>query len=411
MSNESRQPKQKRLRILISSNAPWSTSGYGQAVFDLLPLIKEEGYEIACSAFYGLAGGKINWIGQSAITQEPQIIPVYPIVNHTYGSDAMVLHGRHFQADITMSLQDIWPMNPQDLQQVNRFIPWNPVDHDPIPQGVVNNLRFANRIIAMSKFGQQQMVNVGFSSTYIPHTVNTKIFIPSNRPERKQKAGLDVNTFVVGMVAANKELPPRKSFQEVLDAFKMFNEKIPNSVIYIHSNPDFPGGFPFRTYAQQIGIGNKLLVPDSYAMNFRTDKAAMNLIYGTFDLLVSPSVSEGFGICPIEAMATGIPVIVNDFSAQSELVVDGYNGYKTKIIQKRWSGMGSQTGVPSTKDLYEKMLLIYRGDRKKMGDNARKFVEKDYDLVKVWNTKWKVFFERIEKEIYGDISPVDNITK
>ena len=62
-----------------------------------------------------------------------------------------------------------------------------------------------------------------------------------DKKERKRKAGLPEDAFVMGMVAANKDNPPRKSFQEVMDAFVIFLKKYPNSVLYLHTYPDFPG--------------------------------------------------------------------------------------------------------------------------------------------------------------------------
>lgn len=381
----------KRLRILWSSNALWASSGYSQQSAELLPLIRDEGYPIAASNFFGQSGGKFVLDG----------ILQYPVVNHTYGSDAMVLHGRDFRADIVMSLQDVWVLNPQDLQNVTRWIPWVPIDHDPVTQPVLQNLKYAYRVISMSKHGQKELARNGIASTYIPHSVNTEIFKPMNTPERKQQAGLPPDCYLVGMVAANKDNPPRKSFQEVLDAFKLFLDKVQNAYLYIHSNPDFPGGFNFKQYADQIGIGHRLIYPDPYQMTFNTDKAAMSRIFNTFDVLVAPSISEGFGIPIIEAQACGIPVVTNDFTSMSELVEHGVTGYKTKVAYRRQSPQGSYFGIPDMHDIYEGMLSVYRMDRGKTRDNCRKFIEKDYDTKKLFNEKWIPFLEKVENEVYG----------
>lgn len=386
---------EKRLRLLWSSNASWASSGYSQQSLELLPLIRDEGYPIAASNFFGQTGGKFVLDG----------ILQYPVINHTYGSDAMVLHGRDFKADVVMSLQDCWVLNPQDLQNTTRWIPWVPVDHDPITKPVLNNLKFAYRVIAMSKHGQKQMADHGIASTFIPHSVNTEIFTPMNTPERKQQAGLPADCYLVGMVAANKDNPPRKSFQEALDAFKLFLEKVPNAYIYIHSNPQFPGGFDFKNYADIIGVGQRLLFPDSYQMNFNIDKAAMSRIYNSFDVLLAPSISEGFCIPLIEAQACGIPVITTDFTAMSEMLIPGKTGELVKVGTKRFSPQGSYMGIPDTTDLYEKMMKIYRADRGQMRKDAREFVVKNFDTKKVFETKWKPYLHMLEEEVYG--KPID----
>ncbi len=388
MTEEIKQEKQ-RLRILLNSNAPWSTSGYAQQVAELAPRIRDEGYHLGLSNFFGQQGGKIMIDG----------IMNYPVINHVYGSDAMLLHGRDFGAQVVFSLQDTWVLNPQDMVQIPHWIPIAPIDHDPVSRPVLDILRYAYRIITYSKFGNKQLADHGLASTYIQHTVNTDVFIPHDIVERKQKANLPPDCYLVGMVAANKDNPPRKSFQEVIDAFKLFLEQVPKALLYIHSNPEFPGGFNFKQYADYIGVGNKLLMPDAYMMNFNTDKSAMSRIYGTFDMLVAPSISEGFGIPIIEAQACGVPVVTNDFTSMPELIKVGETGELCKVAYKRFSPQGSYMGMPDMHSIYDAMMRIYKADRSKMRDSARKWVVDNYDTKKVFEEKWKPYLAKIEKEI------------
>lgn len=384
--------EQKRLRLLWSSNAFWTTSGYANQTLEVVPRINAAGYPIANSNFFGQQGGKFVLNG----------ILQYPVINHVYGSDAMVLHGRDFQADVVISLQDVWVLNPQDMQQVTRWIPWVPIDHDPVSPPVLQALKFAYRVITFAKHGQKQLANHGIASTYIPHTVDTNIFQPMNTAERKQQAGLPANCYLVGMVAANKEDPPRKSFQEAIDAFKLFSEKVPEALLYIHSNPDFPGGFQFKRYADTIGIGHKVLIPDFYQMNFNLDKAGMAKIYNSFDMLIAPSISEGFGIPIIEAQSCGVPVVTNNWTSMTELVIEGLTGYTCKVNYKRFSPQGSFMGVPDVSDLFAKMMQVYRNDRGKMKKAARDHIVKNYDSDTVFKEKWLPYLSMLEKEIYGE---------
>jgi glycosyltransferase involved in cell wall biosynthesis len=390
---EPTQQQPKRLRILWNSNAMWATSGYSMQTAELLPHIRDAGYPIAASNFFGQQGGKFMLEG----------IIQYPVINHIYGSDAMVLHAQDFQADVVFSLQDTWVLNPQDMMQVKRWIPLCPVDHDPLSPPVAQILKFAYRVIAYSKHGQKELQRHGIASTYIPHTVNTEIFTPMNTPERKQKAGLPADAYLVGMVAANKENPPRKSFQEALDAFKLFLEKVPQAMLYIHSDPDFPGGFNFKQYADFLGIGSRILMPDRYQAIFNTDKAAMARVYNTFDMLLEPSISEGFGVPIIEAQACGVPVVVNNWTSMPELIIPGVTGEICEVVHKRFSPQGSYMGVPSTQSLFEAMMRIKRGDRGKQKDKARKWITENYDTAKVFTERWVPYLAMLEKEVYGDL--------
>lgn len=53
--------------------------------------------------------------------------------------------------------------------------------------------------------------------------------------------------------------------------------------------------------------------------------------YNQISLYVQPSVTEGFGIPVLEAMAHGRPVIVSEGAGASELVSDGQEGFKVPI--------------------------------------------------------------------------------
>lgn len=381
----------KKLRLFFNSNAIWGISGYSNQIAELLPLLKDEGYPIAICNFFGQQGGIFDLDG----------IKQYPVINHVYGSDAIVLHANDFKADITFTLQDQWVLNPDDLQRVKNWIPITPIDSEPVSPVVLEKLKYATKIITYSKYGQKELQKNGFFSTYIPHTVNTDIFKPMDKKERKAKSGLPTDCFLIGMVAANKDNPPRKSFQEVLDAFKLFLEIEPKALLYIHTNPQFPGGFPIDKYAEFLKIKDKVLFPDNYQMNFNVKKEQMALIYNTFDCFVMPSRSEGFGLGFIEAQSCGVPVIGQRWTSMTELIKENETGFLCEPIHKWWTPQGAYWAVPSTQSLYECFVKIHKADRVKMGESARNFMLENYDTKKIFTEKWKPYIEKLEIECYG----------
>lgn len=377
------------MRILFSSNAPYSTSGYAQQMHDLLPKIKALGHEVAISCFYGLEGGKISLDG----------ITCYPKIADTWGSDAAVMHQQDFKADIVITFQDIWVMDVNNLRKLKNWIPMLPVDHDPVPQAVLDRARLAYRIITHSQFGYKQLKNKGVHSTYIPLLVNTNIYKPMDKAEARKQMGIPEDIFLFGMVSANKDFPPRKSFQEVMDAFVVFLKDHPNSGIYFHTFVNQPGGFPIMEYAKFLGIHDKIYYIDQYQELMNTDKSKMALIINSFDCLLAPSTNEGFGVPIIEAQACGVPVITNDFTSMPELVEIGKTGFVTKILQKRFTPLLAYSAVPDPKSIYELMCKVYKSDRKEMGRLAREKMEKEYALDLLVEKGWKPFLEKVEKEL------------
>jgi len=83
------------------------------------------------------------------------------------------------------------------------------------------------------------------------------------------------------------------------------------------------------------------------------------------------SITEGFGITPLEAMAYGRPVIVADGAGMSELVTDGQDGFVVPIRD-----------IDAIKN---KITYFYDNpdEIKRMGDEARKTAMKyNWDLIK-----------------------------
>lgn len=384
-----KKPKHK-LRILVNTNAPWATSGYSQQAKQFIPLMHKEGYEVACVAFYGLQGGAIKLDG----------VTYFPNGGDQWGDQSVVNHQQIFKPDIVITLQDIWTLNPDLIRQFNRFIPIVPIDHEPIPPAIYERLKLAYRIISYAPFGERELTRVGMHSTYIPHTVDTNLFVKSNKSETRKKIGIPDDVFLFGMVAANKDNPPRKSFQEVLDAFKIFKQRHPKSAIYFHSIMNQPGGFPIDTYSRALGIQDSVYFIGAYDLLNRVDTEDMPKIYSAFDCFLLPSTNEGFGVPAIEAQSCEIPVIVNDFTALRDLVIDGVTGYKTKVASKRFTPLNSYIGIPDVNSIVEKMEKVYKTDRDAMGKAGRKFVQENFDIRVVWEKHWLPFLDRVEKEIY-----------
>lgn len=380
----------KKLRILISSNTPYSYSGYASTLNEIYLQIRDEGYPLALS----------NFFGQEGYMREIDGIVHYPKMNNPYGDDAMLFHGKDFKADIVISNQDTWPLDYNLLKQINRWVPWVPIDHDPIPPSIVERMRLAYRIVTCSKFGYEQLKSFGIHSTYIPYSVNTEIFKPLDKVALRKKFGVPEDGFVFGMVAANKDLPPRKSFQEVMDAFKMFLQKHPNAYLYLNVPMGNSQGFPILEYAKILGIAERVLHNDNYNIFFKFGKDAVAEIINTFDVSLNPSISEGFGLNCIESQSCGIPVIVNDFTSMPELITEK-TGWKSKVAHKRFTHLSSYVGEPDTQDLYEKMELAFKADRVEMGKEARKHILENYDSKLVFEKHWKPYLAKIEAEIYS----------
>lgn len=383
----------RKLRIHWNSNGVMCHSGYATQSNLIVYGLLKAGFPIAHTAFYGLEGSSIVLNG----------LKIYPKIGDMWGADAMIHHSNDYKADVNVSFQDAWPLDPNAMKQVKNYIAYVPIDSSPVHPGVYDRLKQAWKVITFAEFGRKSLADKGMNSTLIYHGVDTDVYKPQDKTECRKTFGLPEGKFWFGMVAANKDNPPRKSFQEVLDAFAVFHKSHPESAILMQTQVNNPTGFPIRDYIKFLGIEDSVFFITDYESMFKLDSIAMSRFFNCLDCLLAPSQSEGFGLPIIEAQACGVPVITTDWTAMTENIIDNKTGYLVKVGSKRWTAGNCYFGVPDTLDLLKKMDKVFSVDRVEMSKNAREYILSKYDFDKVLLPKWIEFFDNVEKELYPEI--------
>lgn len=392
MQSRTKTAKRRDLRLYFNSNAIWANSGYAVFMNDLLPRLVKDGWAVAMCAFAGLSGSVIEYKG----------ITTYPVLADPFGSDALAPHSKHFNANVVINFSDIWTLNPAHLQQLQQlktaFIPYVPIDQSPVPPQVLDRLRFAYKILSFSKFGQKELEKSGFSSTLILEGVDTNVFKPLIKAECQKRFGLPENKFVFGMIGANKENPSRKGWQEALEAFKLFTDKHPDSILFYQSNQNIPSGFPILDYAKHLGILDKVFHLDEYMSLVHVGPSVVNEIINSCDVIIHPSATEGFGLIPVEAQSAGVPVIVNRSTAMPEMLVEGVTGLICESGKKFFSPAQGYWNFADVQSLYEKMEEMFTLDREKMGEAGRNHVLENFNIDKQIQI-WINYFEKLQDEL------------
>ena len=186
--------------------------------------------------------------------------------------------------------------------------------------------------------------------------------------------GLEPDSFLVGMVAANKGRPSRKCFQQAFEAFRILQRKHENAVLYVHTTlaASYAGGEDIPTLLASLEIPEDAVkYPNQYSMIFSPiDDRKLATIYSAMDVLLNPSMGEGFGIPVLEAAACGTPSVVTDFSAMSEVCGPGWrvNG------RPYWTGQASWMAVPDVGEIVEALEECHgldSGERAALGKMCR----------------------------------------
>jgi glycosyltransferase involved in cell wall biosynthesis len=347
--------------------------------------------------FYGLQGSPQEYDGMQ----------IMPSGRERWGNDVISQDHHYLKADITLTLMDIWILNPAVVRSFT-WCPYFPIDHDPMPPGVADVLRFAHTPIVYSKFGQRMAENEGFKVEYVPHAVDTKIFKPMDKSAARAELGISEDTFLVGIVAANKGAPSRKCFDQQIRAFKMLYEKHKDCMLYIHTDFVGNGGVNVGRLIALSGLPTKVIAqPDQYKYKrgwLQNDY--LQLMYSAMDVLSNASKGEGFGLTTIEAQACGTPPIVTGATASPELVPDNVGWVVSVDEDDKYFSQNSYQFTPKVSLIYEALEAAYQESETKR--SKRKALARKnallYDADHVTATYWKPVLEKIaaKLEIEGD---------
>jgi glycosyltransferase involved in cell wall biosynthesis len=376
-------------RILWHSNAPWCGVGYGVQTALFCPRIRDLGYQVAISAFYGLEGSQMWWGGMP-------VLPGDENWGNRFVASWAAYHGSgNPKRCLTITLMDVWVLHNQFLGDL-RLASWVPVDHDPVPPRVLEFFRSHGAIpIAMSKFGQQRLQEAGLEhALYIPHGVDTAVYKPTGGRDVREALGIPGDAFLVGMVANNQGFaPPRKAFPEVFEAFARFREKRKDAVLYIHTEKTgVRQGLNLEQLSRFYGIEGAVFFPPQVELELGIDAESMADLFSAFDVLLNPSYGEGFGIPIIEAQACGTPVIVNDCTSMPELLGAGW---KTENIPWYDAGHAANFFRPQPRSIAGCLEQAYKhaGDSK-LAERAVEFAQA-YDADLITQQLWKPILEEL----------------
>lgn len=304
------------MRILWCSNAPWTPTGYGNQTGLICRFLSQLGHEIAVAANYGLQGAKLDVMGAK----------VYPTGRDAFSNDIVLAYADDWKADVVISLYDAWALNfarMDNWDKARPWIAWLPVDHEKAPPPVLESLKYADGVVAYSRHGQNALKAAGIDAAYIPHGIDLGVFHEGDQAKAREMLGFPQGKFLFGMVAANTFYPSRKGIPQAMLAFSRVREAFRDVALYLHMvDNDVREGVNVRQIAESLGlvVGEDVLIASQYDLQIGYPVNAMVQIYRALDVLLNPSLGEGFGIPLLEAMACGTPAIATNCTSMVELV-------------------------------------------------------------------------------------------
>lgn len=200
-------------------------------------------------------------------------------------------------------------------EEVELHTEWaDSIDNFVFPDGYEQRLKEephrADFVIAASEFTKQSLLNDGIDEKkiiYLPLGFDNSA-IPYYPKQYKNNA--KVKLLYAGTITQ------RKGIKYLLEAIKILNDKN----IELHIIGGIQGsGKALQKYQNHFVYHS----PVSQKEIFKA--------YNDYDILVLPTIFEGFGLVIVEAMAAGVPVITTNHSIGAEIINDKENGYIVPI--------------------------------------------------------------------------------
>lgn len=110
-------------------------------------------------------------------------------------------------------------------------------------------------------------------------------------------------------------IEPRKNLTRLLEAFRPLLAHWPHLKLVLIGKKGWLYE-PFYQRLQELGLTEQVVFPGY------VDEADLPALYHLAEVFVFPSLYEGFGLPPLEAMACGVPVICSNSSSLPEVVGD-----------------------------------------------------------------------------------------
>jgi len=379
------------MKIHWLSNAMWAATGYGNQTKVFLPRLKALGHKVSMTAFWGLEGAVLEMDG----------IKTYPRWAEPYGTDIVMANATLEQADIIISLIDAWVLDSSRMQNdKTKWIPWFPVDSEPLPPPVKRAITGAHKRIVFSHFGERMLDQAGLDHYYVPHGVDTEVFSPRDQKESRKALGLPEDAYIVGMVAANKGNPSRKAFCEQISAFQILKIQHPDAILLMHTY-DGAGGHNasvnLAEFIQGLGLvfGKDVFMVNQHQYHLGFDTEYMVRMYSSMDVMMNVSTGEGFGIPIVEAQACGTPVIVGDWTSMSELCFSGR--LVDKMDASPWyTAIGAYQFLPKIGAIGSLLLEEYAKPSRRTPARLGALA---YDADKVTSQYWMPVLEDIEAHL------------
>jgi len=414
--------KGNKIHVMVISDGPFSGTGFGEEIRNIF-------YRLVQTGEF-----EVTWF---ALTQQgfPVMIPdtIFPDLPHKgakirllgtrgdprdFGASTFPKHFVKYHPDIIFFMGD-----PRNIAgYVDEPYHWKDKFHFPFFMYVTLDglplhptwkkwLSKVNVLIAMTEWAQVEYAKVGFTPAAIHHGVNWNWWSNNKRTKSELRKKYKIPEDCV--VYINWEVPQhRKRTDALLRCWRDSHPERKNVKLIIYADWDMDKtiGWNIEDLIEQYDVPRDTIIsplqltgmPKYWEVPESPEKILE--IARLADIYVTTTSGEGFGKCTLEAMSLGMPVIVTDYSACSEvckkgsILVPTYEG-RTGRYRLPDRTRSVEAGVVNEEKFTEAIVYLYnhKKERVKLGKEARKWArEFDYDTIII--PRWVNLFRSVSPE-------------
>jgi len=308
--------------------------------------------------------------------------------------------------DVVIVQNDPWNV-PQYMQRIGATptVATMPVDGKNCRGRALNGLALG---IFWTEFGRLEAQRGGYTgpSAVVPLGVDLAVYRRSDEPkaEHRRMCGLPLflkDAFIVGNVNRNQ---PRKRLDLTIKYFAEWVKScgIDDAYLFLQVAPTNDQGYDCTQLMEYYGLSNRLILIEPQ-VGPGIPEAKLAKTYQCFDVQVSTTQGEGWGLTTMEGMASGIPQIVPDWAALGEWARDAaamVPCYEEAVTPNNVNAIG---GLPDKDKFISALNHIYsdKGLRSHMSQNGLELVaSSEYR----WDTLGPQFRDAVEQTLFPIVS-------
>lgn len=251
-------------------------------------------------------------------------------------------------------------------------------------------------VVTPSNWSKIGFLNAGFDESrvaVVPHGISQKVYKPISLARREQfRDALKVSDedFLILSLGA---MTPNKGVDILILAFANLKTKYPHLKLVLKDSSNL-FGFGINEVLQYINNHNPKLVSENISKSIisisnNLSQSQLNGLYGAADCYVSPYRAEGFNLTPLEAAASGIPIVITKGGSTDDYF---HESFALQIESTLIKNNREVFLEPSLDSLIEQLSALIEGKASGLNNSlAQEFIGENFTWTTTTNHLTNIF--------------------